>query len=204
MEIWKDVKNFEGYYQVSNIGRIRSKSRNGTKNNDDWNILKNGLSKDNYAKSTLFKNKKVSHFRTHRLVAIAFLGDPPSEKHQVNHKNGIRNDNRVENLEWLTPSENKLHSIHVLKTENSFLGKKHSDESKQKMREYRLGKSSPGYNHSTIIINEIEYIGIRVACRILNLNRSVLLYNLKRNKFNFISKGISYTIKFNKSVTTIP
>lgn len=194
MEIWKDVKNYEGYYQVSNLGAIRSKSRNGTKSIEEWNVLKNNLSKSNYERITLYKDNKPTTLFVHRLVLTSFVGNPPTEIHQVNHKNGIRNDNRIENLEWMTSSENKLHSVYVLKTKNSFLGKKHSEESKQKMREYRTGKSGTGSNHSNIIINDVKYKGIRVACRELNLNRSVLIYNLKKGKYNFTSKGIFYTV----------
>ena len=192
-EIWKDVIGYEGIYQVSNLGNIKSKSRNGTKNNYEWLYIKQNLKKSGYLNVVLTKNNNSKTFRTHRLVAIAFLLNKEN-KPQVNHKNGIRNDNCIDNLEWVTASENKKHSIYVLEAKNSFLGKTHSEESKQKMREYRLGKSGSGCNHFYIIINNIEYKGIRIACKELGINRSSLVRKLKNSISTFVSNGVNCTI----------
>lgn len=190
-EIWKDVIGYEGYYKVSNIGNVKSKRRNGTKGCSDWNLLTLSKDKDGYNKVTLNVNGIKKCKRVHRLVADAFI---PIPELQINHKNGIRNDNRIENLEWTTSSENVKHSFEVLKKVNSFLGKKHSEESKLKMREHRLGKTSSGSNHSYITINGVEYRGVRVACRELNINRSNLVSKIKNSVNKFRSNGIDYTI----------
>lgn len=110
-EIWKDCKGYEGFYEVSNLGRIRSLERireNWT--NGIWvqpeKILKQGLSTDGYPTVHLTQPKGKSRVeRVHRLVALAFI-DNPDKLPEVNHINGIRNDNRAENLEWVSHEQN--------------------------------------------------------------------------------------------------
>lgn len=106
MEIWKDVKGYEGRYFVSSIGRLKS-CKKPRRNSEKIlkPILVNG-----YHFLDLGNGKNIKRFSIHRLVAMAFL-DNPENKPMVNHINGIKNDNRIENLEWCTASENQLHSI---------------------------------------------------------------------------------------------
>lgn len=103
-EIWKDVVGYEGLYKVSRNGLIIGLKRN----------IYRRLSKkaDGYIKVNLTKNGFTKHFLVHRLVAIAFIPNPLNNKF-VNHKNGIRGDNRVSNLEWVTHSENCIHGYRV-------------------------------------------------------------------------------------------
>ena len=108
-EIWKDIKGYEGYYQISNLGRVKSLSR---KYSPKERILKNQYDKDGYYEIGLTKNKKKQYFRVHRLVAQAFIFNIKN-KPQVNHKNGIKDDNRVENLEWCTNQENEKHAYNI-------------------------------------------------------------------------------------------
>jgi len=105
MEIWKDIKGYEGFYQISNKGRIKSFKRNRII------IMKPSKGSNNYYHISLSKiNKKDRKtFSVHRLVAIAFILNP-GNKEQTNHKNSIKTDNRVENREWCTRSYNALHS----------------------------------------------------------------------------------------------
>lgn len=110
-EIWKDIPNTQGIYQASNLGRIRSVDHVDHRGMP-WRgkVLKqfrNG--NKGYVGVTIFKKSKKSH----RLICSAFFGDRDSSIH-VNHKNGIRSDNRLENLEWCTPKENSQHSYKVL------------------------------------------------------------------------------------------
>ena len=103
-EIYKDVVGYEGIYQVSNLGNVKSlhkKSLNGF-------VLKPKKS-HGYCRVGLF-DKKHKYFMIHRLVALAFIPNP-NDYPFINHINGIKNDNRIENLEWVTHSQNILHAF---------------------------------------------------------------------------------------------
>lgn len=102
---WKSVLNLEGVYEVSSTGQVRSLKRNI--------IMSQSLDKRGYPKVNLQVNGKNKSVLVHRLVATAFI-DNPHAKPCVNHKNGIKHDNRVENLEWVTYLENTQHSYTVL------------------------------------------------------------------------------------------
>ena len=106
MEIWKDVIGYENYYEVSNLSNIRRKK--GTSHLKQKN-LKGSFDKDGYVKVNLKIKQKTNSKRLHILIAQAFI-DNPKKKPQVNHINGIKHDNRIENLEWVTLSENRRHA----------------------------------------------------------------------------------------------
>lgn len=116
-EIWKDIKGYEERYQVSNLGRVRSKTRK-TKFGVGYRIyegqiLKQADDKDGYKKIGLSKNGRKRRFFVHRLVGETFIPNEEN-KPQINHKNGIKYDNNLTNLEWVTPSENTLHGFEKL------------------------------------------------------------------------------------------
>ena len=104
-EVWKDIPGYEGRYQVSNLGQIRGPR--GTLNKPFKNH-------GGYLVATLYNGQKQIRTGAHRLVAMAFIPNPEN-KPQINHRNGIRTDNRPENLEWVTCSENNLHRRRVLR-----------------------------------------------------------------------------------------
>lgn len=106
-EIWKDIAGFEGLYQVSNLGNVK---RFFSKMFLQEKIIGRNIDRYGYVKRVLCKKSKMYFFTEHRLVAMAFI-DNPNNKVTVNHKNGIKTDNRVENLEWHTNSENISHAI---------------------------------------------------------------------------------------------
>lgn len=117
-EIWKDVSGFEGYYQVSNLGRVKSydrviTERGGITRKHYGRIIHHGLAGCGYAQIHLYVNGVQTVTYAHRLVAAAFIGPCPDGL-EVNHKNGNKQDNRVENLEYVTRSENERHSYRVL------------------------------------------------------------------------------------------
>lgn len=135
-EIWKDVKGYEGHYQVSNLGQVK-RFKTGK-------ILKGAFDQDGYLKVSLYVNGKSKDYFIHRLVCLAFLPNP-EDKPQVNHLNGMKTDNRVENLEWATHSENTQHAWRIgLIDRNKFseLHKKEnlSEETLRKMSEAKKGK----------------------------------------------------------------
>ena len=135
-EIFKDVIGFEGFYQISNLGNVRSidrivKSRWGTDKPIRSQLLAQSLdtNKKPYYKVVLSKNGNKTSFCIHRLVAEAFISNPENKK-TVNHINGIKSDNSVSNLEWNTHSENVLHSY-----KNGLqIAKKHTPETIARMR----------------------------------------------------------------------
>lgn len=96
-EIWKDIKGYEGKYQISNFGRVKSLPRNGTINKE--RILKTKLTKFGYERVYLRNKNTRTWFLIHRLVAMYFIPNPDNLP-QVNHKDECKTNNHVENLEW--------------------------------------------------------------------------------------------------------
>lgn len=125
-ESWKDVKEYEGLYQVSTLGRIKSLKYK--------KVMLPAKGKDGYLKICFTKNNKKKTIKIHRIVAENFIPNPMNLS-QVNHIDGNKNNNSVSNLEWCTQSENMQHAF----KNHLIVRKKGKDSSKaKKVNQYSL------------------------------------------------------------------
>lgn len=99
-ELWKEIAGFDGKFQVSNLGRIKNNGVLATLSVGGKGYLRFGMS----------VNNKSKHYSVHRYVLLTFIGKPQGDRIYANHKSGVKTDNRLENLEWVTARENMLHS----------------------------------------------------------------------------------------------
>lgn len=137
-EVWRDVKDYEGFYQVSNLGNIRMldryiKCRGGVRfvKCCELDITVNN---HNYCVVGLNDGKKNKQYRVHRLVAEAFIPNPDNKPY-IDHINTIKTDNRVQNLRWVTPKENSNNQLTI----------QHLSDSQKGEKAYWYGKT--GKNH---------------------------------------------------------
>lgn len=105
-EIWKDIPGYD--YSASSLGRVASRKYG------KWRIKKLRIDKRGYVHVSVFFFGKTRDRLVHRLVAVTFLGPPPTPSHQVNHKDGVKGNNRSDNFEWVTPLGNQRHRLDVL------------------------------------------------------------------------------------------
>lgn len=169
MEIWKDVKGYEGLYKVSNIGNVKSLKFNKSKKQKKLSLfLRSG-----YLSCMLCNGKTKKMFHVHRIVADSFI-ENIENKPCVNHINGIKTDNNYLNLEWVTYSENTKHAYKnnlINITENviqngKICNKKHI----QKL--------------TIDTFTGIYYDSYQYACNALLLNYNSAIKKYYRNKFN--------------------
>lgn len=144
VEIWKDIPEYEGLYQVSNLGNVKSLFRNKER------ILKPGII-NGYYQVNLRKINSNKWYRIHRLVASVFIPNHDNKPH-VDHINGIRNDNRSENLRWCTQKENNSFPLILSKKYKPVL---------------QINKDTGD------IIN--EFPSIKEAANVLNINHSDII-----------------------------
>lgn len=168
-EIWKDIPEYEGLYQVSNFGRVKGLKRevscrwNNNKKLSEKH-LKTLTYKVGYEYIYLSKNGIRVRYKVHRIVAKTFIPNPEN-KREVNHKNGIKSDNMVTNLEWVTSRENQLHAfkngLQVAKN-----GKEHH-LSKTVLKMTLLGSIVSIYDNVRIaaLENNTSQSSIATACR---------------------------------------
>lgn len=170
-EIFKQIQFTNGIYEVSNIGNVKRANK-----------ILNPIAKNNYNSVSISLNGVVKVCYVHRLVASAFI-ENPFNKPQVNHINGIRTDNRVENLEWCTNSENTKHSFEKLGRVN--IGLKGSMNGM-----YNCKGNNNKYSKPVICSNGKTYESRKEAARELNINAGniTLICNGQRKTI----KGFSF------------
>lgn len=164
-EIWRPIKNYEGLYEVSNLGRVKSLNYRRTGKEE---ILKNTKNKNGYLVVCLFKNGNKKTFCIHRLVAEAFIPNPDNLP-CVDHINTIKTKNEVTNLRWVTYEENNNNELtkEKHKGNTNSLGYKQSEEHKKKISKAnkdkkrtdetkkKISKAKKGEKHSEEHIQKI-------------------------------------------------
>jgi hypothetical protein len=165
-EKWLPMVGFDNYW-VSNLGRIKSFSFGKFK------IKAQRHPKNGYLLVSIWKNNKEKKVLVHRAVAMAFLG-VDSDKKTVNHKNGIKQDNSLENLEWMTQSENAYHSFKYLNRKTTNL----------------KGKGHPKSKH----VFQFDLSGNLIA-KYANANEAALFYKIGRRAISAVCNGRYKTYK---------
>lgn len=166
MEIWKDIQGYEGRYQISNYGRVKSLNYHRERREV---ILMLKKTRTGYLVIGLRDGVKKKFFSVHKLVAMAFI--PPYNGEQVNHIDADKTNNHVENLEWCTAKENTLHAIKL----GLF------DGSSRKLAEANMARRK-AVRLTNIDTGEVrEFASTREAARVMNLNRWQLIALLKGN-----------------------
>lgn len=127
-ERWLPVLEFEGHYEVSDRGRVRSLTRKVVHARSGQQTVRGrmlalNLDTHGYPRLMLRCDGKSYSRAVHRLVLSAFVPRPDWESMHVNHKDGVTTNNQLQNIEWCTPSENRAHSYRVLKRRNHMTGK---------------------------------------------------------------------------------
>lgn len=153
-EIWKDIKGFEGKYQVSNLGNIKHLLKHGKSK-----ILNPSTEKHGYKVVVLYNKGTVRTFKVHRIVAETFI-EKPLNKEQINHIDGNKTNNRVDNLEWCTAKENMNHAF-----KNGLCNNKKNGKGVRAVKVAQLDKEN-----NLIAI----YVSQTVAAKINNISTGVI------------------------------
>ena len=166
-ERWKDIDGYEGMYQVSDLGRVRSHK------SGEWKVMKAIKRRDGYVSVDLFKNGKKKNFLVHRLVAQSFIENDDESKTQINHRNECKSDNRVRNLEYCTAQYNMTYNDLQFRKKNS---------KRRKIEKLYDPNLSIDENLKIFKANGIECCGATVT----ELRKDIGLTNNKRDKLKYL------------------
>lgn len=164
-EVWRDIPNYEGLYQVSTLGNVKSLNYNHT---GKEKIMKQSKDKYEYLKIRLCKENKVKNFRVHRLVALAFL-ENPNNLPCVNHKDENKQNNHVNNLEICSYLYNNNYGSKKQRMSESLKGKPKSEEMKRNLSKARR-KPILQFSLDNVFIREWD--STKTASKELNLKSS--------------------------------
>lgn len=166
MERWKAIPGTEGYIEVSDQGRVRSWLRGTAR------ILKTQQDKKGYHRLRVTINRVKLSYKLHREVARAFIPNPHNLP-QVNHRNGNKSDNRVENLEWISNIDNARHAVENGLWEAVFRASKENNEKNMKpIVAYKLEDGGYTFRCYRSVRDAEKHIGSRHICDVLKGKRS--------------------------------
>lgn len=223
-EVWKDIQGYEGLYQVSNFGRVKSLGRYKKspllKSGYFWaseKFLKLSKRVDGYLNVRLSKNGKCKNFKVHRLVAIAFI---PNSKNlpQIDHIDADKTNNNVNNLRWCTCKENINNPLTIAVHSIANIGKKLSEETKEKIsarlsgrklseetRE-KIRKNRPNSRKVRNIKTKEIFNTVTDASIKYNVSQSAIVQAIKNNgkcsgcKWEYVNASIAQRNRISKKI----
>ena len=182
-EIWKDIEGYEGLYQISNYGRV--KSLNYAKQGKE-KILKDRISNSGYKRVNLSKSGERKTYYVHRLVAETFIPNPNGYS-EVNHKDEDKSNNNIDNLEWCTSKYNSNYGTRNERQSEKMKGRKLTEEHKNKISEGNKGKKSiNGYKLN--ILGDKNPNAKKVKC--ITTNEIFTTIKEASEKYNIFSQNI--------------
>lgn len=174
-EVWKDVSGYEGFYRISNLGRIKS-LKPGTRIKDKSGYLTPSVREDGYNIVTLYKNRSRKKWLVHRLVALHFVDNPKGYPH-INHMDENKSNNRADNLEWCDIKYNNRYGTAIArKIETSSIPVAQVAENNTIIAVYKSARIASS-------VTGVGYSSIQLACRMFDN-----FYTAKGYRWKYLSK----------------
>jgi hypothetical protein len=178
IETWKPIPGYEGYYSISSIGRVR-RDRGG-QGSIAGRVLTCKIARNGYARLHLSRRNRKKLFFVHRLVLLAFVGPPPFDGAVVNHLDGDKRNNKLENLAWCSVTENNRHAVKLgLKTRFASLSGEKNGRAILTRRQVELIRELDGV------------VGQRTIAELLGVSKS-LIQRIRQHKLWRNSKSCPF------------